>query len=480
MKRIVLALVCLAQFAHADDPKADSLTILPWTDASISIGSEDKRGAIEYSQLAYRGLGVHAKVSAPLDDGTHRAALLGKNRLPGGFQAALQIGWDSRAEHLANLETGLLRLKDLRAQVALLGPASSSELLARFNQQNGISSGLLSDAHRKVCQLQGIAACNDDAVVFASVCSGLGCTDAASFKAAAPAYLVANCPLGTNNKTCQVVAIELERVDSEAATTAFKLQVASSVASGICTFADATAKCDAQYIVDNADKLAETVSKKIRTTTLERRDLLMLATTPKGLVDRSVMLDVSMSYDRAAAFSSEDIALGQSFEALNYDVQVGVDYTEYPLAGLATNLRIGYEHAYAGPADTFNFCQILTSSDATQSGSQCSSQLIRTGVRTISDSAYARLAFDYQFNQMLGDKFVPGLELRLDLENIGANEKFVARGTAFGTPVKGNNAARIGIAFEIEHQFDDIPATPRVAASAFLFLGATFSQLMGN
>ncbi|MFT3697452.1 MAG: hypothetical protein QM831_30195 [Kofleriaceae bacterium] len=476
-------MTCVARFAYADDPQADSITILPWTDASISIGSEDKRGAIEYAQLAYRGLGIHAKVSAPLDDDTHRAALLDKNKLPGGFQAALQIGWDSRADHLSRLEGNLRTLDKMSKALATLGPASGSELLARFNVQNGITGGTLSAAHARVCSNKGLTVDKcDDAAIFTAVCQdmGGGCTNIDTFKVAAPGFLTTNCSIGTSDARCANVAIELERVDSAAAANAFQVAVAKSMASGICPFADPGAKCDGQYIVDNAKALADKVSASIRTTSLERRDLLMLATTPKGWLDRAVQLDMSLSYDRSSAFSSEDIKLGESFEALNYDVQVGVDYTEYPADGLATNLRIGYEHAYNGPAAAFDYCKSLTSTDPMQSGSQCSSKLIRTGIRTINDSAYARLAFDYQFNTKLEDKFVPGLELRLNLENIGAGETFTARGTAFATPIKGNNAARIGVAFEVEHQFDDDPSTPRVAASAFLFFGATFSQLMAN
>src|SRR5688500_16812130 len=101
---VAAALLLASSDVHADDSKKDSVSVLPWTQASLIFTSEAKSAALEYSQLFGGAWMFYGKASAPLDEDTRVAAFTSENELAKGFAASVQFGIDERAGELAKLD----------------------------------------------------------------------------------------------------------------------------------------------------------------------------------------------------------------------------------------------------------------------------------------------------------------------------------------------------------------------------------------
>ena len=101
MKRYLCFAIVIAlhSAARADDDKSDSLTLLPWSDTTFAVSSQDHRAVIRYTQLGTNGVGINLKVSAPLDDTTRTAAFLDNNRTRSGIRRgrAGRLGYTIRS-----------------------------------------------------------------------------------------------------------------------------------------------------------------------------------------------------------------------------------------------------------------------------------------------------------------------------------------------------------------------------------------------
>jgi hypothetical protein len=100
----VFILMLGVRIAAAVDAKKDSVTVLPWTQASLAFTEGDKSAAVEYTQLFAGHWMLYGKASAPLDSDTRIAAFTRNNKLANGFSGSFQFGHDGRAAQLRELE----------------------------------------------------------------------------------------------------------------------------------------------------------------------------------------------------------------------------------------------------------------------------------------------------------------------------------------------------------------------------------------
>jgi len=465
---ILLAILIVPSIVRGDDTKSDSLTVLPWTDASLVFTSKDKRANLSYSQTADGGLGVQIQASAPLDQDTRIAAFTDDNQLVSGFKGALQIGWDSRAARIAALGSVT---RDVAEAVKTLSKVPDSvRIQNEFVTANHIeaSTGAI---YQWFCTKQSVSAddCRHEDVVLPKLCSaylGAVCTDRASFETAATAFWKQHCGsvaelAGDDLTKCTVAGVLDEQLARETVAEQLldkkrALANAETVKRIIAIYKylkpdDAKSSGEtvaerAQFVANNAGKIADAIEEFVQTAPAERCDALLFAIQDHQ--DYALLLDVSMSYDRTKVYI-DDIA-PKAQVALAYDFAIGPDLTVYTSTkGLAANFRAGFERKRAVDAKTFERCVAEPTTDMTITGKQCDSNaLFRKGpVPAPSNAGYLRAAVDYQYpGPASKDKLVPGVELRGGLEGIGDKLAVDTRLSLFGTPTNGNTAARVGVA----------------------------------
>jgi len=511
-----LALALLARTARAEDDKADALTLLPWSDTTLTIGAKEKRAVVQYTQLTEGGFGVHVKASAPLDEDSHIASFTDKNRLTSGFAARVQFGLDTRARRLALLEAATRDVADAVKQLSSKAPVTDfGGWRAAYAKDLGLPNGTTlseKEALIELCKGVGIAAkdCtferSDEAECAAGVsacvaqklCSthlAATCTTARDLVKVGHEYWDQSCTaIGTDaarHASCVVAgpirySLEmqarvraLDRVLGDAALVGRIVKIYKHVATKVPDECLAE-KTEVRCIVENAETIAGAIRGFVTTAPLERRDLLMFALQDQQ--DVAALISASLSYDRALVYSS-DIA-SSADEETQYDLQIGPDLTWFtPVRGLSANLRLGYERSRSLDAEKFQRCVAQTSSDPTVTGTRCDANaLLRTGPSPeASSSMYVRAAVDYQFNATPErDTIVPGVELRGGFDGIGAAASFGGRVSLFATPVKGTTAARVGVALDLRHDFERDPGTPSWIVTPLVFVGATFTDLMGR
>jgi hypothetical protein len=511
MKRVrivvlgVVAIVALHAPARAEDPKKDAITVTPWSGASLDFTSEEKRATLEYMQTLLDRAQVYLKVSAPLDEDTRLAAFTNQNRLVGGFAADLQIGYDERAKYLGELAELLEKLGKLRDRLAAL-PASSqsgaiADILAKWGNNDGqMIRGLCREAGL-ACESPFDAAKRKKLWEFvcrrylgAEVCAGdePKIAERARDKAAE----CVGCP-GPSEAcalaTWMVDVIERTRMAEEAFGLVDRLEphgddlwstiqrydkeTAAHIRKELNLGPDTTPTV--AQLVPYAAALAATVNRLLRQSALARRDALVTGGT--GGADRgfaAIALDVAVAYDRASVYQDDfdaDPALMSK-----YDVSFGVNGTYYGAGGWTVNGRAGYELSRDPGAVPFKRCEPVGTAGGAASGEACADALFRAGPEPEAEgSAYLRLAIGYQYPGASADaKFVPGIELRGGLSDIGregADRTWELRLTLFGTPVEGDKAARVGVALDAARtEGTGCIVTPIV------FVGATTSTLMAH
>jgi hypothetical protein len=495
---VAAALLLASTPSYADDDKFDSLTLLPWSDASFVITESDHRAVVQYSQLAHDGLGIHASVSAPIDDSTRTAAFTINNKLASGFKASLQIGRDTRAEHLAALESATRVVADAVKKLAIIRQYTTAQLA--YQRDNKLSSLSTGDIYKAECKkLAGgtDATCTvaARATLVPKLCAAFGraCATEKDFDELATDYWGAYCLVPTvppeRHEACAVAGPLRDELSLQPLAEQFLSIINDpnlvveiwNVYSYLAP--DAAKECPtraAQCILDHATAVADAISTFITTAPLARRDLLMFAIQDHW--GYALLGSVSTSYDRASVYQ-ESIA-NQPETDTTYDLQVGLDGTLYTSQrGLSVNLRVGYERSRGIGAQPVQRCEVTDGSNATVSGSSCDpNALFRSGVQPgATSSLYVRAAVDYQFSTTLQqDTVVPGVEGRLGLDNIGSGAVMSARASLFAMPVKGTTAARIGVALDLQHPVDEVAGTPNWVVTPLVFIGATFSDLMTN
>jgi len=501
-----------AVVARADDNKFDSLTLLPWSDTSISVSDKDHRAVIQYDQLFGDTWSLFGRVSAPLDEATRTAAFTSNNRAVSGFATNFQFGIDTRANELAMLEHVSRDVGKAVKRLSAIDSGSASVLAAwaAAHQQQGAAA---SSVYASACKAANIpdAQCNASAAeaVARASCKLLRispCVDFFEYKEVAKQYWKANCLAASvaadHLDACAIAGPMRGLLIGE--NDAFKLELIFGDRDLIeqvwrayryIDLADAKA-CDksddepseavaASCILGHATAIADAIGNFELTAPLARRDLLMFAMQEGSAY--ALLLSGAFSIDRASVYQ-DDIASAPT-SSTSYDLQLGIDFTLYtPHKGLSLNARVGMERSRTIGAVPFQRCEGTPSTDATVSGSLCDpNALFRSGPQpSASTSGYVRLAFDYQFAKPYTktvDKnaIVPGIEGRWNFENIGSGMTLLLRAALFATPVAGPTAARIGIALDAQHPLDSVPAgSPAWVITPLVFIGATYSDLLGN
>lgn len=503
---LVLPALLVALSARADDPKADALTVLPWTAATVGFTSKDKRATLQYSQLLGRRWSLFIKASAPLDEDTRLAAFTDSNALTKGFEGMAQLGIDSRAEQAALLMERVEHLGEAYDHLSDLSDLVASGAQATFAQAKSLPNASDGEVLKYLCNQAGLGAvCGKgaDAVepTFEWVCaSQLGgrrnrCSikSPEGFLAAATTFVEKSCASGpATSDACFTAAwsigvlhnmhlVEQLNLDPDFVDAIWHA-LESADPKKAATLVAASGRT-AAAIAQNAADFADALKAVVMAAPLERRDLLLMGTPGTRRYAYAVAVDLSGSYDKLSVYQGDVSPKPKDSE--QYSLEIGVNYTAYlPLPGLSINARAGFDRSQSAKAKAFERCVQLTSSDATVGGKQCDSKaLFRTSdAPPPENTVYARVAIDYQYGGTpAADTLIPGVELRAGLEGFPLGTRSLAmRLSLFGTPVKGSAAARVGVGINAQYLFDVAANDPHWVVTPLVFVGGTLTDLLGK
>jgi hypothetical protein len=498
----ITLVVCLSSRARGGDDKKDSLTVIPWTDASLVFSTKDKNGVVEYNHL-WAPYVLYLKASAPIDDDTRIGQFT--RDTAGGFSISGQFGWDGRSEQLRRLEEGykktLAALKDVNLAKAPYSQEEFEQYITRHHIPSPTSSGI----EQSLCN----GSCNNNEAQLARAVSsklpGGEATVADSVAVGAATELsnreLARCS-GLANRTdadkdsCFLAAFWLREhakiTDISQATTFFtgatdKLWAAFETINpdDAKKMLNAAGNNKVQALIDNSSEVMKALQTFVRKAPLERRDLLMTGMMADQKADaQALTIDGHVNYDQLSVYQG-DLA-SDPITAKKFDWSIGLNYTYYPAAatGLALNARVGYERSRSAGATKVERCSTYPSMDPTVSGKSCDADaLFRAGdAPEAKSSAYVRVATTYQYEgESSEDDLVPGVEVRVGLEGLGGDKSVSTRITLFGTPIKGTTAARVGVALDAQRLIDTGGSTDsRWTFTPLFFVGATFSDLMSG
>lgn len=549
LPRLMLALVLTAKVALADDPRKDEAVVLPLSDGIVSFTPKDKKLRLQYAYLGTegtKGLLALVRVAAPLDEDARMAAFLDENRLVNGFEATLSLGYDRRSLQLQEYDR---LLADLDAALTSLGTLSDEELSGQVEDwclANGVTPcGLAAIVERQATLLGSTVTIADDAsradkswtALDAVVAAKMGPRDlpptesarGGAFARKVLDWLDAGLR-GCNSETllhspdrassarewtlCSADGVVLRGVyENREAELALELarEKLRQTAHGralVDRLWDELLRIDGPKMralqrrgVDrittlerNAKEvrlLVATAAKALRNqTALEQRDLNLLALSGSG-VWWSISGEISGSLDRVKA--RKDSVSAAKLDVTNFDVQYGANGAIYlPSKGVHLNLRVGGETAQKTTLKQFERCEMLSGGSGDVTGKLCDAKAnwVKGEVATTPEtSGYIRLALGKQFlnSKPADSEFIPGLEVRASLEQLGAKTsvpQFGLRLSFFATPLKDSLAGRVGVA---------VAANMNLATSAdgsvrqgdwtitpVAFIGATTSALAGR
>lgn len=236
-------------------------------------------------------------------------------------------------------------------------------------------------------------------------------------------------------------------------------------------------------IVADPDAFADTLKAIMTKAALERRDILLTGQVVDATCAIAVAMDGTLSYDRAEVYQDDIATTAKDTKA--YDAELGLSFSFTPhLRGLSLSARTGIEWKRESGAKPFERCTAPGSGDPTVSGKQCDPKaLFRAGAQPARETGgYVRLAVDYQYHgSPKADSLTPGVEARLGMEGLGADESLELRLALFGTPVSGTSAARVGVALAADYAIDAADDDAgRWTFTPMAFIGATFSGLMAS
>lgn len=523
MRRLGIVVLLYAAPAVADDSKKDSVTVLPWSDASLVFTGGDKSATLEYSQLFGGGYLFYGKASAPLDEDTRIAAFTSDNKLANGFSGSAQLSIDERAAELDRLEE---KIKLAHDGVKLLRSGATGQevpfpVVQAFGAAHadldmttnaGILHGLCGkddqgkdkpcatvDQAKALCAKLGpacdpahadvdIVVARAKQVAMRPECRAL--VPGATWKPERDRCFWARWWLADHDLARASDALSLLLVDDTTTKLLWRILQLTDPDDALLKQPKGTdaeqLRQQAQLIADNIEKFEAAVDKLHHASTsalVSRRDLFltgMLGAPAQGSRAFGVGLDVK--YD-SLSVHHDDLASKATDDA-KYEVTGALDYTYYSATpGLAFNAHVGAGITRDPKAKKTELCTMFPSTDTTVTGKNCDpNALYRTGPAPDAESAvFARLALTYQYGVASSeDEVIPGIELRAAYERHGTDDAVGARLTLFGTPVKGTTAARVGVALDVAYAINIGDADSRWAITPLVFIGATFSQLEGG
>ncbi|WP_437977555.1 hypothetical protein WMF11_11935 [Sorangium sp. So ce295] len=450
MKRAPIALLAglavtgHAATARAEDPKADSLTVLPTTKASFLISTKEKRGILGYSTLFESGVRLSLETSAPLDEDTRTAAFLRKGQLASGFRAELHIGYDSTHK--------LMNLTDAERQLADL----------HFCEEvNGAPSAAAATAPVAAPATTGPAAAAEPTPPPATPAAGAAPAEPLDRVAVRDA--VQEALTASKQTITEAVKAALEK---EGAAPAPVLEIPA------CTTTAVEAWGKAHPDRPEWKRYQAIVNRN-------RRDLSINVIPADSGPLTAYGLDVSGSFDQASLYESDLAAPPR--DVTKYDVQFGPSGTVYLQGSLAFNLRAGVDISRGFSASKVDRCVALPSTDTDVSAKSCASVLFAKNIDEDAKAAgYARLAMVFQPQQTI-DAAAPGVEARIAVEDIGQTPILNLRLTGYLSPDAGPVVARFGVGMNLSNVLRDDPANGlergTLAFTPFIFVGATPDML---
>lgn len=450
----------------------------------------EKRASVVYSQMLPGKLSLQVTASAPLDDDTKLAAFTAGNSLAAGFKAGFQLGCDERAAYWRSVSGSLAKLAQTRTKLGSLALAAQRQ---------------------SYCAARELSPCQDS-VIETALCTGGDCSEA-DFKTLAAEHAKpawgATCDAHIKN----LGGPAADWTDSTAVT-CFRQAWAAEWLGQLTTYRAAVAEAariypirgqlrtlakrllsDAQLqaatktglpledaLFEDPGALAKAIDEIVDGPPLAVRDAFLTGVFDMPSGAHAIAFDFSAAFDRQKIYQ-DDVGGKASTESVA-DVEAGLSYTYYaPVRGLSLNTRLGYEYQRETKAKTFKRCVDLTSTSGTVAGTQCDEKaLFRVGDQPAAEHAgYGRLALDYQYlGAPAKAKVIPGVELRLGIEGVGEDPELEGRIALYTTPVTGSNAARFGIAVDLN--YDRTPSAaddePRVEVTPLVFIGVSTSDLL--
>jgi hypothetical protein len=416
----------------------------------VVVAGGDKRAVVELTHL-FSSTTLYVKASAPIDDDTRIAAFTSDNHLASGFAGTVQWGYDARAIQVAKLERDYQVLQDNVKALGTLKELTPAEWEA-YSTRHGLG-GSSDEIARTLC---GPGACTP-AVAARAVCAAVSATDGGCAPKTSDDEVVKG---ATTAAAAALPACNALRADADSAT---------------------LDRCFAVKFWVQTQYREATYAAILHGKQLERRDLLLTGALATKDTAWALVGDASFSYDRASVYQ-DDLA-SEPVDAVSYQASAGATATLYPggLAGVAFHLRAGVERSRGTGASKVERCASSASTSADVTGRACDGNaLFRTGGAPAAESSFSlRLAASYQYRGAKSETdVVPGVEVRLGLDGIGADKTGSVRLAFFGTPMKGASAARVGIAVETDYALDAGDGERKWTVTPLVFVGASLESLL--
>lgn len=440
-----LLLSLVAGDVRAEDPKSDSLTVLPFTSTSVAFSTDkEKRGVLGVDHRFRNGARLSLELSAPLDEGTREAAFLDGNKLAGGINLDAHIGYDSiyKALDLTEDERKMLDLEFCNKVNAAKRPKPAAPASPAPVQPPGPRA-------EPAPQPADSARPLDEAAVRSAAQEAIGVSK----------------PHGTE-------AVKI--APDELMTGAEREVIHPCTANEIKKWGEAHP--DRPEWREYQDTLARLREQKWRRAGREAAVRLVPSQLGCALAGGA---DFSVSYDRTSVYE-EDLAADPVARS-KYNIQGGARGTLYLAGQFALTLRAGGEITKGFTATKVQRCADVPSGEASVRGEACKDVLfVKDADDAPKASAYTRLSFTYVPLTLVGGG-VPGFELRGGLERLGQTPRLNLRATGFFSPEMGILAGRFGVGLDLAETLGSDPgAGPshgQIDVTPFIFIGVTPGEL---
>jgi hypothetical protein len=482
---LVAAGLALPGVASGEDSKGDSLTVLPWTTASLVVSSKDSRAVVQFGQQLDLGLRWAGSLSAPLNDEGRVAAFTTDTTLVSGFKVTGQFGFDSDSAALAEQAKWIKRLQKTLDGLSSISADERSGKLAAFAQRKAIVpqsdggvwkwlQGRMPDRAASEATLKELEE-NEKALR-----STEGpCNEKASS--------TDKCFLLDWFKRQERRSFFYDELQDVARTIPEGLSLPDSLWKKLSNL---SARDRLQGVVDHLSEIKDYIAESRRQDAKARRAAFLATRPGRSCVGHSFLIDVSASTDIKDVYQGS--LATKAISTSTSEFTAGVDYSLLPpVAGLSINVRGGGVRSRDSGAEKVERCEVVPSVDPEDpsmptnlSGQKCKDVLFRAEVQPKAKTTfYTRLAIDYQPGGKLDDGDVLlGVEWRGALEGINGDVKAGGRLSLFATPLEGKTAGRFGIALDASYAFDQDPmdTSSPWTITTLAFVGATFTDLMGS
>jgi hypothetical protein len=478
---VVAAFLARPGVARGEDSQADSLTVLPWSTASLVVSSKDTRAVVQLSDSTDCGWRWTGSVSAPLDGDSRVAAFTNNRELVSGFKATFQAGLDSDRAVLAAQAKWVKEVGVLMTALIEM-PYAANGRLARFAKANKLASQSDS-AVWEWLQIRWKAESKSHTTD--GTLSELAVSKAATIVAATDA-----CD-GSVSESPDCLLSEWFEVQRKRSDTYPNLlrkieEMPKDLilpAALIAEFKNLPDAARAQLVVDHWAKISEYLASLQKEDATARLGAAMVTRPARARAGHVLLGDVAFSLDTKSVYGG-DLST-EATQTTAYDLVLGIDYSYLPtVAGLSVNLRGGMERSRESGAEEVERCETIDSDDPAVSGKDCTDVLFRSGAQPDAETTgYARGAITYQLHGKLNDgEVLPGVELRGGIDGLLGTRVGNGRLSLFATPLKGDTAGRFGLAIDASYAIDRGPmeSGTRWTITSLVFVGASFKDLMGS